>query len=220
MIELRSGGCTVRTRCGRTQLALPALAAALLLVLAACGGDGSSAEPSPSESPEAESTSPSPSETEQAGPPEQPRGKHGVTYDIQNWDEYAEEPVVLAWKQAREAGAASINQGEMVQEALRLNRGPARRQLVAGAQQSWENNWHMKKVSAIRIQDVRQRGDRARVVSCEWAPGVSAYQQNGDAIAPVEKEWRRAISQLRQQGEQWRITTGEYDGNCKGGPPQ
>src|SRR4051794_36772762 len=92
----------------RRLLVTSALLVSLLGATSACGGSDEP-DPTPKATKTAEAT---------PTPKAQPKGADGVTYEIQNWDKYADDPVVLAYKSTNEAIGASVN-GRTILPAMR-----------------------------------------------------------------------------------------------------
>lgn len=206
----------------RARLGVPALATVLALALSACGGDSEpSADPAPtpSETASGPSESESPSSTASPTPttPKQPRGEYGVTYRIQNWKRYAQNPVVLGWKKAWEASGGAFNRGEVLAEVRRTHGGGALRDTVSSIQEAAANNWRVKKVARVRMRDVRRQGATATVDACVWAPSVSVFKANGEPLDPLRREWINLTSQMRRQDGTLKLTSFAYRDPCKSG---
>jgi hypothetical protein len=147
----------------RKQLFVAVFAAVVLLSgLSACGGSDDKADPKP-----AASATPT--------TPVQPKGELGVTYDIQNWDTYADDPAVLAYKKTNEAVSASGN-ARRVLPAMRegLSR-PLLRQYVATLNTVWKHRWHFLEEGSATVRSASSTSSRARLVMCEWKPSFAFY---------------------------------------------
>jgi hypothetical protein len=191
--------------------------AALLLCLSACGGGAepkADPEPSPSQTP-----TPTPSATPSPTPAIQPQGQHGVTVKILNWEEYADEPAVLAAKQRFEDLQASINMGKLVPGLLGNLTGQARADLPPALQQAWANNLRTRKLGYWRVRSLRNAGASSTVVVCAWRPSVDFYQGNGKPYGTIAREWKKATAVLRKSGEAWKLSKLDVSGTCPGGPP-
>jgi hypothetical protein len=199
----------------------PWIARALLavLVVATCTACGADEKPSadPETTPKATATS-TPSATPST-PPKQPRGAYGVTYDIVNWEKYADEPAVLAWKQTTEAASGSLN-GKKLIPALRQGTSPSMFKLYfRSLQDGWANGWYVRPVAKIRIQSVESGGRTSKVHVCSWDPSAVFYEKDGSAVGGVKKEWTRQIVGMTLQGARWRVSSVDTPGKCKGVPP-
>lgn len=185
------------------------MAVATILILSACGGGGSSSPES------SKSSTPAPS------PAAQPKGEYGVTYEIQNWDEYAEDPAVLAWKKISEALGAVINI-ERIPDYLR-GRVPA--ETLANITQNLKNakgrGFYYQDVAKARIESATRTGDAATLVTCEWLPSISLHQEDGKLYGDDgdSEKWSkyRVTMKLAELG--WIITAFKDEGTCPGAPP-
>lgn len=193
-----------------------ALALAVMATSTACGGDKEpSADPEPTPTSTASSTpTPTPST-----PPEQPQGASGVTYDILNWEEFADDPALLAWKQTTEAASGSMNSGKLL-PALRQGTTPGMFKLyLRSVQNGWANEWHVKPVAKIRVLSAKTRAKKADLQVCVWDPSSVFYEKNGSAYGgDLTQEWTRQNVGMTLQGTQWRVSEVESPGKCKGVP--
>lgn len=199
---------------------LTGLAAALTLALTACGGGDPSAKSSnsPSESPSASattSTAPSPT-----GPPPQPKGKYGVTVDILNWDKYATDPAVRAWKQIYEALDGSVRRKRMVPGLVRRLGPDARHVFAHTLQLAWDNNWHVKKRLSVRVLSSRGSRRHAALTTCLWGPSYEFKKRDGSPAGNASKGWVKAHWDMRRAGDAWKLTSIAQTGTCKGGAPK
>jgi hypothetical protein len=207
----------------RQWLATGAALVALSSVLAACSG-GSDDEPKADPSKTATSSAPEPTTPAPAPTPAaQPQGANGVTYEIQNWDEYASDPAVLAWKQTIEGFAGSIGAGKVLEP---VRAGMAKRVLrdyVRSFDQATDNNWHVEPVAKVKVESAETTADRSRLVVCLWAPSTAFIKENGepagDSTAEDIKVWSKQNLDMVSKDGRWVISTFKYDGECSGGAP-
>ena len=138
---------------------------------------------------------------------------------ISNWDQYADEPAVLAAKQRYEDLQASVNRGKFVPGLPGLLAGKARSELTSGLQQAWAENLRTRKVGQWRVQSVKNDGATSTVVFCAWRPSVDFYQSNGKPYGTIAREWKKSTAVLRKTGGDWKLSRLDVDGTCPGGPP-
>jgi hypothetical protein len=201
---------TGRPSMSRQPLVSSVALAALLLGVSACGGsDGGRADPTPTK------TSASPTPTT----PVQPKGADGVTYEIQNWDAYAADPAVLAWKQIFEASNGSINRGKLLPLARTGLSKPVLRILSGNLDRSIKSGWHVKPLAKVKVESARTSGSSSRVVVCLWAPSTGLYDSKGGFVGEPERFWKRLQSDLSRTSGAWVIDTNTLKGKCPGGEP-
>jgi len=199
----------------------PWIRCAALAVLVGASSVACGAEKKPAAEPEPEpsvSASVTPSATP-SSPPTQPRGVAGVTYEILNWEKYAADPAVLAWKQTTEAAGASMNTRKVL-PALRQGSTPSMFKLYLGnVQDGWANEWHVRPVAKILVQSATTGAKKSTLQVCLWDPSSVFYQKDGSAYDGVKEEWTRQIVGMTVQGTRWRVSSLETPGKCKGVPP-
>ena len=193
----------------RQSLVIGVALATLLLSLSACGGsDGDKAEP--------ESTKATPTT---AGPV-QPKGADGVTYDIGNWDKYADDPAVLAYKQVTEAVQASANRGKVLPAMRQGLSKPLLRQYTAVIQEAWKKKWQVADVGSATIRSASITGSKAHLVTCEWKPSFAFRDKNGRPIAKTADLWWDKLDiTLKSVSDRWIISAAKISGKCPGGAP-
>ncbi|MEJ7634967.1 hypothetical protein [Aeromicrobium sp.] len=191
------------------QLLTAGVALVALLSVTACSGSDDEPQPKPTKS-----TSATPAA------PEQPEGADGVTYRIQNWDDYAEDPAILAWKQANEALAASINQGKVLPSLRRASSKSVLRENVTAVNNAKKNDWRVKKLGKVRVETADTVGSKATLLVCLWAPSVGLYEKDGSYYGDKEVFWFRQDSTLKKTSGGWVVATSKYDGKCPGGAPE
>jgi len=195
---------------------------ALSGALAACGG-GSDDEPkaSPtktSSAPAATTATPEPAPT----PAAQPQGASGVTYEIQNWDEYSADPAVLAWKQTLEAIGGSTLAGKLLEPA---RQGMAKRVLrpyVQSLNEAVDGGWTLQPVGKVKIESAKPAGNRSELVTCLWGPTVNYYKDGkpvGSASVAELEEWVRQEVTMTLKDGRWIISKLEFKDTCSGGAP-
>lgn len=196
----------------RQSLVVGVALATLLLGLSACGGgdgDGDKADP------KATKATSSPTPTTLA----QPKGAHGVTVDIQNWDKYADDPAVLAYKQASEATGGSMNKHKLVPGITRILSKPVLRLVSANVANGKKNRWSVPKVAYVKLESSRTSGSEARLVTCEWAPSTDVRDRNGKLLGDVKREWRKYSVKLTSKSDTWVLQPIKQIGTCPGGAP-
>ena len=196
------------------------LVAALTLGLTACGGGDPSAQSSTSPSSSPSTSAPTSTAPSPTGPPAQPKGKYGVTVDILNWDKYATDSAVLAYKRAAEAFQGSANLGHLAPGFTQSFAKPMQRKLVSGLQFGWTHHLHMPKTVKARVVASRSRGATTTVVDCAWGPTYGYYDSHDKWYGTPERYWLRESWTLRKVGGQWKVTAGKSAGKCAGGAPQ
>ena len=182
---------------------------ALLLTIAGCTGGGDT-EPTPE---------PEPTETTPTGPPPQPEGADGVTWEIQNWDEYAEDEAVLVWKQWNEAVSASISRGELLAPARELSTREVIDQYLGSLEYARENDFRSQDNTAVRVARSEVEGDVATVVTCVWSKSVELVTTDGDYVSDEEPRWLRQVAEVELEGDAPVITRADYDGTCEDEEP-
>ncbi|MGJ9414312.1 hypothetical protein ACHAAC_16540 [Aeromicrobium sp. CF4.19] len=191
--------------------AVAASAMAMAMALAACGGGGEDESDS--------SPAPEPTETTPAGPPPQPEGADGVTWEIQNWDAHAEDPAVLTWKQFNEAVGGSVNGGDLLAAARELSTREVLEPYLSSMEGAWQNDLVVKELAYVRVEESEQGDDGARLVACVWDPSAVFYQSDGEATGTVKEQWSKEVVTLEEEGDAFIISDVAYDGTCEGGAP-
>jgi hypothetical protein len=190
--------------------------AGLLLGVSACGGnDDEKADPKPTE-PTSTQTTASPTPTT----PVQPKGADGVTYDVLNWETYAEDPVVMAYKVTNEALTASINR-RTVLPALRQGVDKAfLRTTVSNMKFVEQKRWHVPNIASVKVEDVSTTGSKAVLTVCVWRPSYGYYDKNNKIVGTPDRWWDKQITRLTKSGERWVVTSVDTKGKCPGGAPK
>lgn len=194
----------------RHLLVTSVLLVSLLGGMSACGGGDDEPDSKPKASKTAAAT---------PTPKAQPQGADGVTYEIQNWDKYADDPVVLAYKTTNEAIGASIN-GSTILPAMR--EGLSKRGLrtyVPSLDMAKKRKFHVLPLGKVKISSVTTKGSSARLVVCAWVPSVNYYDKNGKAVDNAAKKWLKQNIGMRSRSGTWVLDTIKFSGNCKGGAP-
>jgi hypothetical protein len=195
----------------RHSSATAVIATVLALTLSACGGsDDKKADPEPTKT-----TSASPSPTS----PAQPRGADGVTIEIQNWDAHADDPAVLAWKQASEAFMASANERKVLPGMRKGFAKPLLRTYVRNLRVAWKKKWHVTTKVPAKIGTTDSTADTARLVVCVWAPAEGLRTKGGALVAKTDDKWTRKEVSVRSSGGRWVVTKVKVSGTCPGGAP-
>jgi hypothetical protein len=193
----------------RQSLVTSVAVAALLLGLSACGGSDDKADPKPTK------TTASPTPTT----PVQPKGVDGVTYDVLNWETYAKDPVVTAYKTTNEAYTASINK-RMVLPALRQGVDKSfLRKIVGDMKFVKQKGWHLPDEVIVKVRTVQTTGKKAVLTMCVWRPSNGYYDKNDKVVGTNDRWWDREISRLTESGDRWLITSVDIKGKCPGGAP-
>ncbi len=194
-----------------------AVATALALAATGCGGDDKpSADPKPKSSSDAapsEPTSASPTATPQ------PASTTGSTYDTLNWDEYADDPALLAWKKAIEAAAGSIMGGKLL-PGLRENTTPAMFRVYYGnVTTGQKEGWQVKPVTQVWVESSKAQGTKTTLRVCLWSPTSSVYLKDGSPVGggAVEQQWDRQVVRVTEAGGRSRVADVNFNaGICKG----
>lgn len=196
----------------RQSLVAAVAVATLVGTMAACGSDDPESKPTPKATPTV---------TASATPTvvAQPQGSDGVTVEIQNWTDHAENPVVLAWKQTIEAVQASVNQGEVLPAMRRGMTKNVLRQYLPSLEGSWKQGLVVRPVAKIKVARTRTSGDSSTIVTCFWGPSTSLYTKAGKVVGEPENFWLKQTAKLKARGDSWVITEFEFDGKCKGEAP-
>ncbi len=193
----------------RQSLAAGVAVAALLLSLSACGGSDDKADPKPTK------TTASPTPTT----PVQPKGADGVTYDVLNWETYADDPVVTAYKVTNEAISASIN-GRKVLPGLRAGVDKAYlRKTVDNMKFVEKKDWHVPSTASVKVDDVSTSGTSAALTACVWRPSYLYQDKNDKVVGSPDKWWDKQITKFTKSGERWVLSSVELKGKCPGGAP-
>lgn len=187
-----------------------AVLVSLLGGVSACSGSDDKADPKPTAT---ESTTAAPT------PSPQPTGADGVTFELQNWDDHADDPAVLAWKTTNEGIAASVNDGKLLPAARAGLTKRVLRLYLPSLQESWKQDWHVKKVGKARVESARTTDSSSRLVMCVWAPSTGFYDKKNTYVGKSENFWRKQRVKLALTGDQWVVTSFKFDGKCPGNEP-
>jgi hypothetical protein len=201
------------------------VALVLLGAVTACSGNDEPDEPRSAATSSSVTTDPPPpaaaSATATATPevPAQPTGSDGVTYEIQNWERYASDPVVLSWKQVQEALGASTNRGE-VTDALRDGSSKkALRKFIAAVDYSRKNDLHVPARGIARVEKTDVDGDTAKLTTCLWAPSISVYDNTDTIVGDKSEYWYKQQVTMASASGQWVVTSQVTEGKCPGNAP-
>ncbi|MEH3032839.1 MAG: hypothetical protein PGN07_02075 [Aeromicrobium erythreum] len=190
-----------------------ASSACLVAVLVLTGCSGGDDEPRPT----ASATSASPTPTEDV----QPRGEEGVTYDVLNWSDRSEDPLVLAYKTAGESLAASANRGKLLPSARARTTKDFQRTVSKVLRQAWAGRWSLSPEAKVRIESTKVDGSKGAVVACEWSASTSFRKPGGEfVVKSTGKGWNKMRSTYVRSGSTWRLDSLENVGTCPGGAPR
>jgi hypothetical protein len=195
----------------RQSLVTSVAVAALLLVLSACGGSDDKADPKPTKT----TVSPTPTPTT----PVQPKGADGVTYQIQNWEAYAQNPAVLAWKRTLESVSGAANSGKINKPATEGLSKERLRHYMTALRLAWKNDWHFKSIAYAKIDSSKVSDTQAQLSVCLWNPSISFYKKNGKASGPTSQRWDKQVVEMKQSAGRWVLTSTVFKGTCAGGAP-
>jgi hypothetical protein len=191
--------------------------------LAACG---SNSDDEPKTAPTKTATSAAPATTTPAPAPTpaaQPQGANGVTYEIQNWDEYATDSAVLAWKQLLEAVGGSTNSGKVLEPVRRGMAKSVLRPYVQSMEQAWDNGRTVPGDAKVKVESATTSGNKAKLVMCLWAPSTVLYEKNGDATGGTSAKdlaaWTKQTVDLTIRDGRWVVTKIDFPGTCDGAAP-
>lgn len=141
-----------------------------------------------------------------------------MTYKIQNWDKYATNPAVLAWKQASEALAASTNAGKVL-PSLRKNVNKATlREYVAAVNYSSKHKLVVPATGKVKVVSAVVDGRTAKLKTCLCAPTISVRTKGSDDAD--SKYWYKETVEVRLSGGRWIVTSQIDKGRCGGGAPR
>ena len=195
----------------------------LLVSLGACSGGGSDEDPkaSPSKAP---SAAPATTIAPPPQPPAQPTGANGVTYEIANWDQYATDPAVLAWKQTLEGVGGSVGARKVLAPVTTGMSKRVLRPYVQSLENAWKGGWTVQPIGKVRIESVTPSGStKSRIISCQWDPSIVFYEKGGAPVGAKSVKdisaWSKQQVDMRLRGGRWIIATSKFDGECPGGPP-
>ena len=181
-------------------LAAAAVVAVLSVSVGACGvGSDGESKASPSRRrPRPPRRAPRPRRPRHLPPPAQPTGAYGVTYEIQNWEQYATDPAVLAWKQTLEGVGGSINSGQ-VRRAVRARHGqerPARRTSAASNRRGRTTGTSSRRARSRSSRPRRRRRGRSwsrvcgrrrrRYITKDGSPPTATSTSSGGAGRPYQ----------------------------------
>jgi hypothetical protein len=193
----------------RQSLVISVAVGALLLGLSACGGSDDKADP------KATKTTASPTPTT----PVQPQGASGVTYDVLNWEDYSEDPAVLAWKTANESIAASLNHGKLLPGTRESLSKDVLRDYLPSLREAWKQHWHVKPVGQARIESASTSASTSKLVVCMWGSSVGFYDKKNAYVGKPENYWRKQNVGLTLSDGRWVLTSFKFNGKCPGGAP-
>jgi hypothetical protein len=194
---------------GRQTVVANVVLTALLLSATACGASEGTKTPTPTKA----TTSPT------SSLPVQPQGSDGVTYDVLNWTDYAQNPIVGAYKVTNEAYTASINRHKVLPG---LREGVDRallRKIGDDIAFVKKKRWHLPPIVTVRVRSVRTTASKAVLTMCVWRPSNSYYGDNDKIVGPPENWWDNEISTFANSGGRWVLTSVDIKGRCPGGAP-
>ncbi len=192
----------------RQLLVTGVVVAACVSGLAGCSGSDEKPDPKPTKT-----ASPTPTI------PVQPKGASGVTYEIQNWEEYADDPAVLAWKTTFETLTGSTNKHKVLPAMRKQVSKKVFRQFVGGVNAAEQNGWHVKPVGKVKVGSAKTTGSDANLTMCLWGTSVGVYEKNGKYVGKPDKFWLRQTAKLELSEGRWVLTSFTYKGKCPGGAP-
>lgn len=193
---------------------------ALSSPLTACGGS----DTEPDAPPTTATTSPDPTApvTATATPelPMQPEGANGVTYEIQNWEPYANDPAVLAWKQVQEALGASTNEGRVIPALRDGSSKNALRKFAAAVDYSRKNDLHVPAVGIARVEKANLDGQTVKLTTCLWAPSISVYDNTDKIVGGKSEYWYEQQVTMTKASGRWAVSSQVTEGECPGSAPE
>jgi hypothetical protein len=143
-----------------------------------------------------------------------------VTVDVQNWEEYAHDPAVLAWKQATEGINASANARKIL-PALRAGLSKElERKYVKNVGVAWTNDWHVSAVTRVKVLRSRPLGSHTQLVVCAWVPSETFRKKGGATVIKPDQTWGRKTIEVTPVGGSWVVTSIVSKGTCPGGAPE
>jgi hypothetical protein len=193
------------------------LALVVIGALGGCGGAGGDEV----ERPEADRTptvTPSPTPTV----PPQPEGE-GATFRIRNWDEWYDDPYVLAYKRSSEVATAVANGADPLGRLDDYFTGEALEAVRSTLERGRADGWTLKTSVRVVVLDSSAEGDAHRVTVCEWSPDASFRRADGTYVVPStgEPKWSSTRSTFVGREGQLRVEKldSTYDAACKDVPP-
>ncbi len=197
-----------------------ATVAVLALATTGCGGEKkAAADPersAPSSSATATATASASASASPTAKP-QPRSTTGATYDILNWDEYADDPAVLAWKKTLESLSGSLLRGKLLPYVRKYTNDKMFRLYTAQLETGLDEGWKIKRVAQVHVESSRGTTSKRPVQICTWGPTASLFHKDGTPLKPVKPEWSRQMVNAQGAGDRWRISDLKYvAGVCKG----
>lgn len=204
----------------RASGAAAVIAATLLATtLAGCGEESTSAAADPESTPATSATPASPASPTPTAE-SQPRGAHGVTFQIVNWDDYADDPVVNAWKKTIEAFYGSVNAREPNEEFLRRTAGDQRRMWVGNINYARERDLVGPAVMKGRVVSVEVVGRKATLVGCDLRQTTN-FRPRGEKYTDGERGFHKMTNTFVRRGkgadQRWVMTDSEPGGRCAKG---
>lgn len=193
-----------------------ALVSAVLLTaaLAACGDDSAPAESTPA-SETAKAPSPA-TASATSSPTTQPDGAHGVTFTVENWSRYSDNPVVEAWKKTVEAYYGSVNAREPNAEFLERTAGDQRRLWVGNINYARERDLVGAAELRGRVIRVSIRDTKAILVGCDLRETTN-FRPRGKPYSGDEKGWAQVRHTFKLKGDLWVMTDSAPRGRCSKG---
>ncbi|KQY55772.1 hypothetical protein ASD11_14795 [Aeromicrobium sp. Root495] len=187
-------------------------AAGVALAVGLCGcSDGKSA-PAPTRT----AASPGPSPT----PELQPEGADGVTWKVDNWEQHASDPAVLAWKQLSEALSASVNRRRLVPAVTSLASKKTLRPIIENVRFAWSHDLHVRPTALSHVVRADRRGSKVRLLTCSWATSVNYYDADGTYYGgPAEERWIKDAWTVEPVDGRWVVTSMDRSGRCRLDPP-
>ena len=188
---------------------LAPLALCLVLATGACsGGDEPEAKPT--------KTSASPTPTV----PVQPQGEFGVTYDVGNWDDYADDqeklPVILAYKNVIEAAHGSVNQGKLLPQVRASMTRAGQRQVLPVLRRALSNKWTLPAKAEGRVLSVRGSGSTRTLTMCEVMKSISYLKPDGNFVVKPQGS-KQTVIKLSKTGSVWKFSGVKLGKSCQNG---
>lgn len=200
---------------GHRPAAAVVCAASLVIGVTGCGSEApeAAAEPSPT-------ASESPATSSPDSPNEQPVGRYGVTYEIQDWDQHRDDVVVVGYKQAFEAFGGSVNTHQVTDGLQARFTKPLQRTLLGRIQFAWGADLHVDPVAKVRVLSSKRSGAKGSLTVCHWVDSADFKTASNTLYGKPEPGWEKVEVDLVQRQRTWRVAQIDSVGRCPGGTPR
>jgi hypothetical protein len=154
--------------------------------------------------------------------PPQPEGE-GATFRIRNWDEWHDDPHVLAYKRSSEVATAVANGAAPLERLDDYFTGEALDGVRSTLERGRADGWTLSDEVRVVVLDSSAEGGAHQVTACEWSPDSSFRRADGAYVVPStgEPKWTSTRSTLVGKEGRLRVEKldSAYDAACKDVPP-